>query len=225
MHLTVRLGSTLDAEFGYDPKAPSQDVEVSDTHEAAAVCMMYITKYKLRDRNWSGGQVSKDGKPFAYISYALRIWHPHTTTDRYILLPAQASVTADVSEYGRLKVTRNGAIEILKAIEEASKSKHKIVIEDAQRFGTLAFLRRPVEGQEVADGWEPYFVDMTASESEPVLCTRWRFLVDGRRYESGPSRKDKSYCVFSGSSKIGNLETNQIYCKEIKSAMKGFYNI
>ena len=49
-------------------------VSVKDLAEASAICRDYIERNDLGGGNWTGGLVSKDGKPFATVSYNGRVW-------------------------------------------------------------------------------------------------------------------------------------------------------
>jgi hypothetical protein len=73
------LCSCGNPDFGQNPHAPMsepQEVEVATVQEASEKCREYIRENSLGGGNWKGGQVLKDGKPFAYVSYNGRVWLP-----------------------------------------------------------------------------------------------------------------------------------------------------
>ena len=54
-----------------NPLALAKDIGRLDEH-----CRAYIAHYELGGGNWLGGEVKKDGKLFAKISYNGRAWEP-----------------------------------------------------------------------------------------------------------------------------------------------------
>jgi len=53
---------------------PLQVVSVKSLLEASRKCKKYIAEYNLGAGNWVGGQVSKNNKQVARISYNGKIW-------------------------------------------------------------------------------------------------------------------------------------------------------
>ncbi len=75
--MKVILDSRGNPDFGENPRhnmSPKQIVPVGSFDEASSICMAYIKKHNLGGGNWTGGQVTKDGKEVAYISYNGRVW-------------------------------------------------------------------------------------------------------------------------------------------------------
>lgn len=73
--MLVKLSSVANSDFGQKKTpAPTQIVEVKSLEEASQVCREYISQYQLGGGNWTGGQVTQDGKETHHISYNGRIW-------------------------------------------------------------------------------------------------------------------------------------------------------
>lgn len=77
--MQVRLESRGNPDFGQNPDEPvwgavDQTVEVSSLKEASAVCLKYCDDNDLGGGNWTGGQITEDGKAIGYVSYNGRVW-------------------------------------------------------------------------------------------------------------------------------------------------------
>ena len=77
----VLLASVGNPDFGQDsrrsmPGVPRRTIRVASLADASRACRAYIAHYELGGGNWLGGTVTKDGKPFAQISYNGRAWEP-----------------------------------------------------------------------------------------------------------------------------------------------------
>ena len=73
--IEVKLSSCGNPDFRqYAPISPSGIIQVSTLKEASEKCRQYIASWDLGGGNWNGGQVLKDGKLIAKISYNGRIW-------------------------------------------------------------------------------------------------------------------------------------------------------
>lgn len=47
---------------------------VADYAEASALCRAYIDSKGIGNSRWSGGEIYRDGKQVAYVSYNGRVW-------------------------------------------------------------------------------------------------------------------------------------------------------
>jgi len=70
----VKLASHGNPDFRQDPSRSLSGVrkmtkKVATLREASEACLTYIRENDLGFGNWAGGQVLKDGKVFARISY------------------------------------------------------------------------------------------------------------------------------------------------------------
>jgi hypothetical protein len=77
----VLLASVGNPDFGQDsrrsmPGVPRRTLRVASLADASKACRAYIAHYELGGGNWLGGEVKKDGKVFAQISYNGRAWEP-----------------------------------------------------------------------------------------------------------------------------------------------------
>ena len=78
--LTVELkhASNPDIVGGYwqdaNPSARRHVVSVQNLDAASVMCRQYIEKNGLGGGNWTGGDVHRDGKLIARVSYNGRIW-------------------------------------------------------------------------------------------------------------------------------------------------------
>lgn len=78
--LTVILkhAANPDIDGGYwqdaNPKARRHVVPVQNIAAASAMCRQYIERNGLGGGNWTGGDVMRDGKKVARISYNGRAW-------------------------------------------------------------------------------------------------------------------------------------------------------
>ena len=77
----VLLASVGNPDFGQDsrhsmPGVPRRILRVASLADASKACRAYIAHYELGGGNWLGGEVKKDGKVFAQISYNGRAWKP-----------------------------------------------------------------------------------------------------------------------------------------------------
>ena len=80
----VVLKSCGNPDFGQTAaQSPKKTIKVSSIKEASNACRDYISKYELGGGNWSGGQVYKDDKPFARISYNGRVWKANDASFSY----------------------------------------------------------------------------------------------------------------------------------------------
>ncbi len=57
-----------------DIGVPTQRVQVASYVEASKAVRTYIQAYALGGGNWTGGELSLDGKPVAHVSYNGRVW-------------------------------------------------------------------------------------------------------------------------------------------------------
>jgi hypothetical protein len=78
---TVRLASVGNPDFRQDsrrslPGVPRRTLRVASLADASKACRTYIAHYELGGGNWLGGEVKKDGKAIAKISYNGRAWDP-----------------------------------------------------------------------------------------------------------------------------------------------------
>ncbi len=71
----LKLASVPNPDYGewFSP-APTRYVYVKSLKDASRKCREYIEEFNLGGGNWTGGQVSRNGKPVAKISYNGRIW-------------------------------------------------------------------------------------------------------------------------------------------------------
>ena len=77
----VLLASVGNPDFGQDsrrslPGVPRRTLRVASIADASKACRAYIAHYELGGGNWLGGEVKKDGKVIAKISYNGRAWEP-----------------------------------------------------------------------------------------------------------------------------------------------------
>ena len=77
----VLLASVGNPDFGQDsrrsmPGVPRRTLRVASLADASKACRAYIAHYELGGGNWLGGDVQKDGKALARISYNGRAWEP-----------------------------------------------------------------------------------------------------------------------------------------------------
>ena len=77
----VLLASVGNPDFGQDnrrslPGVPRRTLRVASLADASKACRAYIGHYELGGGNWLGGEVKKDGKLIAQISYNGRAWEP-----------------------------------------------------------------------------------------------------------------------------------------------------
>lgn len=77
----VLLASVGNPDFGQDnrrslPGVPRKTLRVASLADASRACRAYIEHYELGGGNWLGGEVKKDGKVIAKISYNGRAWEP-----------------------------------------------------------------------------------------------------------------------------------------------------
>jgi len=75
----VLLASVGNPDFGQDsrrslPGVPRRTLRVASLADASKACRVYIGHYELGGGNWLGGDVQKDGKAIARISYNGRAW-------------------------------------------------------------------------------------------------------------------------------------------------------
>lgn len=75
---TVSLASCGNPDFGQDLTQSMSGAEkttrVSSMREASLVCREYIEEHQLGGGNWTGGQITKNGRIVAYVSYSGRVW-------------------------------------------------------------------------------------------------------------------------------------------------------
>ena len=73
--LRLKLASVPnpDRDEWFSP-APTRYITVKSLKEASLKCRKYIEDFNLGAGNWVGGQVSKNRKQVARISYNGRIW-------------------------------------------------------------------------------------------------------------------------------------------------------
>ncbi len=79
----VVMRSMGNPDHAQDPKkpiSPSVIHEVGSLTGAATCCLEYIRHWDLGGGNWNGGQVFRNGKSYAYISYNGRVWKPDGKT-------------------------------------------------------------------------------------------------------------------------------------------------
>ena len=78
MSYSVRLShaSNPDVMGGYwsYQRPPKKKVDVQTLEEASKLCREYLDNNELGSGNWTGGQVFKDKKQVALISYNGRVW-------------------------------------------------------------------------------------------------------------------------------------------------------
>lgn len=82
---TVTLKSVGNPDRGQNPcrslpGVVDSVVGASTLAQASELCSAYISQHQLGAGNWSGGQVSLDGKTVARISYNGRVWETPVTT-------------------------------------------------------------------------------------------------------------------------------------------------
>lgn len=75
--MTVKLSSCGNPDHGQNPNdslSPKVSIEVATLKGASLVCLKYIARWNLGGGNWAGGQIYKDGKQVARVSYNGRVW-------------------------------------------------------------------------------------------------------------------------------------------------------
>jgi len=78
--MKVKLSSCGNPDFRQNPDEPLYGcpeevyMETATFEGASVICMKYINALELGGGNWSGGQVYKDGKQIARVSYNGRVW-------------------------------------------------------------------------------------------------------------------------------------------------------
>lgn len=78
--MKVLLSSVGNPDHRQDPNAPlygcdpDRTVEVDSFEMASAQCISFIHHNDMGGGNWSGGDITKDGKLIAYVSYNGRVW-------------------------------------------------------------------------------------------------------------------------------------------------------
>ena len=92
----VLLASVGNPDFGQDsrrslPGVPRRTLRVASLADASKACRAYIAHYELGGGNWLGGEVKKDGKVFAQISYNGRAWEPGEYPTPEILFTDEAA--------------------------------------------------------------------------------------------------------------------------------------
>jgi len=80
-NFTVTLASVGNPDHGQSPEhslpgVKSITLPVKTLQQASDACQKYITENDLGSGNWSGGDVSCDGKLIARVSYNGRVWRP-----------------------------------------------------------------------------------------------------------------------------------------------------
>lgn len=75
----VRLASCGNPDHGQTPGRSmpgvrAKTMKVETIANASAACSTYIAEHELGAGNWSGGQVTENGKAIAKISYNGRVW-------------------------------------------------------------------------------------------------------------------------------------------------------
>lgn len=55
--------------------SPEIELTVTNVEEASRLCRKYITQYNLGGGNWTGGQISENGREIARVSYNGRVWN------------------------------------------------------------------------------------------------------------------------------------------------------
>lgn len=83
MIVTLKHAKNPDIAGGYwqEPVDPpkAQKVEVASLAEASQACRAYIERNGLGGGNWTGGNVTDNGKTIARVSYNGRVWAPDGT--------------------------------------------------------------------------------------------------------------------------------------------------
>ena len=92
----VLLASVGNPDFGQDsrrsmPCVPRRTLRVASLADASKACCAYIAHYELGGGNWLGGEVKKDGKVIAKISYNGRAWEPGDWPTKEIQLSSEAA--------------------------------------------------------------------------------------------------------------------------------------
>ena len=92
----VLLASVGNADFRQDsrrslPGVPRRSLRVASIADASKACRAYIEHYDLGGGNWIGGEVKKDGKAVAKISYNGRAWDPADQRKEILLTSEVAS--------------------------------------------------------------------------------------------------------------------------------------
>lgn len=77
----VALASVGNPDFCQDPTRSlpgvrRKTVRAGSLGEAAQLCRAYIEQHELGAGNWSGGDVTEDGKLVARVSFNGRVWEP-----------------------------------------------------------------------------------------------------------------------------------------------------
>ena len=78
MLVTLSHARNPDIDGGYwnEPvdSGKKQRVTVADLADASKVCRTFIERNDLGGGNWTGGEITKDGKVVAHVSYNGRVW-------------------------------------------------------------------------------------------------------------------------------------------------------
>ncbi len=93
---TIELKSCGNPDFGQNPDeaiSPPQTVPFDTIEEAKIVQSDYISEYQLGGGNWCGGNIYKDKRIIAYMSYNGRIWGSSTG----IYDPNNKEITGELS--------------------------------------------------------------------------------------------------------------------------------
>ena len=81
--LLVKLRAPGNPDFRqYADIAPRQNAAVTGLPQAVQVCQAYIAQFELGSGNWGrgAGEVLRDGRLYAWISWNGRVWLPDRTT-------------------------------------------------------------------------------------------------------------------------------------------------
>ena len=92
----VLLASVGNPDFGQDsrrslPGVPRKTLRVASLADASKACRAYIAHFELGGGNWLGGEVTKDGKVIAKISFNGRAWEPGNYPTKEISLAEAVS--------------------------------------------------------------------------------------------------------------------------------------
>ena len=92
----ILLASVGNPDFRQDsrrslPGVPRRTLRVASLADASKACRAYIDHYELGSGNWLGGEVTKDGKAIAKISYNGRAWEPGDWPTAEIPLTAEVA--------------------------------------------------------------------------------------------------------------------------------------
>ncbi len=82
---SVTLSSCGNPDFRQDPSRSlpgvrKKTVKVCSMADASKACRKYIDDHELGGGNWTGGEISLDGKAVARVSYNGRVWELPSTT-------------------------------------------------------------------------------------------------------------------------------------------------